>query len=62
MEADLRHRQMGFGALAPKLGIVSADVIELHRPQHSSNATVPELDTHAAGEKLHLGLKVAYDL
>ncbi|HBF50460.1 MAG TPA: hypothetical protein DDX04_08955 [Massilia sp.] len=29
MEADLRHRQMGFGALAPRLGVVSADVITL---------------------------------
>jgi hypothetical protein len=29
MEADLRHRQMGMGALAPRLGIVSADVIAL---------------------------------
>jgi len=32
LEADLRHRQMGFGALAPTLGVVSADVISLPRP------------------------------
>jgi hypothetical protein len=32
MEADLRHRQMGFGALAPKLGIVAADVIQMPAP------------------------------
>jgi len=32
MEADLRHRQMGFGALAPRLGVVSAEVITLHTP------------------------------
>jgi len=32
MEADLRHRQMGFGALAPKLGIVGAEVIALPTP------------------------------
>lgn len=29
MEAELRHKQMGMGTLAPALGIVSADVIEL---------------------------------
>lgn len=32
VEADLRHRQMGFGALAPTLGIISADVIALPAP------------------------------
>lgn len=29
MEAELRHKQMGMGTLAPALGIVSADVIAL---------------------------------
>ena len=29
MEADLRHRQMGMGALPPRIGIVSADVLHL---------------------------------
>lgn len=29
MEADLRHRQMGMGALPARLGVVSADVITL---------------------------------
>ena len=33
MEADLRHRQMGMGALAPSLGIVSADVFTLAQPE-----------------------------
>ena len=32
VEADLRHRQMGFGALAPKLGIVGAEVVALPTP------------------------------
>jgi hypothetical protein len=32
VEADLRHRQMGFGALAPTLGLVSADVIVMPAP------------------------------
>ena len=32
MEADLRHRQMNLGALAPILGVVSADVIALPTP------------------------------
>jgi hypothetical protein len=27
-EADVRHRQMGMGAMAPRLGIVGADIIE----------------------------------
>ena len=29
MENDLRSRQMGMGALAPRLGVVSADVVTL---------------------------------
>lgn len=32
MEAELRHQQMGMGTLAPRLGIVSADVIALAQP------------------------------
>ena len=32
MEADLRHRQMGMGALPTRLGVVSADVITLAQP------------------------------
>ena len=32
MEADLQHRQMGMGALAPRLGIVSAEVVPLRAP------------------------------
>lgn len=32
MEADLRHRQMGMGALAPRLGVVAGDVIALPTP------------------------------
>jgi hypothetical protein len=32
VEADLRHRQMGMGALAPLLGVVSADVVTLPAP------------------------------
>lgn len=33
MELDNRMREMGMGALAPKLGIVSADVIALAQPK-----------------------------
>jgi len=33
IEADLRHRQMGMGALAPMLGIVSAAIITLAQPE-----------------------------
>ncbi|AVR96890.1 hypothetical protein [Pseudoduganella armeniaca] len=32
MEAELRHQQMGFDALPPRLGLVRADVIALRRP------------------------------
>jgi len=32
MESDLRHRQMGMGALPTRLGVVSADVIALAPP------------------------------
>lgn len=31
MENDLRSRQMGMGALAPRLGVVSAEVVSLAR-------------------------------
>jgi len=32
MESDLRHRQMGMGALPTRLGVVSADVVTLAQP------------------------------
>lgn len=32
LEADLRHRQMGMGPLAAKLGLATADVITLAQP------------------------------
>lgn len=32
MEADLRHRQMGMGAMPARLGVVAADVLELSQP------------------------------
>jgi hypothetical protein len=32
MESDLRHRQMGMGALPTRLGVVSADVLTLAQP------------------------------
>lgn len=40
MEAVERHRQMGMGNLAPKLGLVHGDVIQLHQAK-----TAPALDT-----------------
>lgn len=42
MEAELRHRQMGFGSLAPSLGVVSADVIPLRQakePRRQASAS-----------------------
>lgn len=30
MESDLRHRQMGMGAMPTRLGVVSADVMAIH--------------------------------
>jgi hypothetical protein len=32
MEAELRHRQMGMGAMPARLGIVAADVLTLAQP------------------------------
>lgn len=32
LEADLRHRQMGMGPLAAKLGLATADVLTLAQP------------------------------
>lgn len=32
MEAEVRHQQMGFGTLPPRLGVVSGDVIALAQP------------------------------
>ena len=43
MEADLRHRQMGMGTLAPRLGIVGADVVTLadvKKPAHGGLSVV----------------------
>lgn len=62
MEAELRHQQMGFGRLAPALGVVSADVITLPLAVRLPDAAVPELDSHAGSEELDLGLKVARHL
>jgi hypothetical protein len=41
LELDIRQRQMGMGALAPRLGIIGADVIELAVTHHVKG------DTHA---------------
>jgi hypothetical protein len=62
MELDLRQRQMGMGALAPRLGMVSADVIQLAR--HGSAAAGPvgeparqhEHDDDSGGVLLHASL------
>jgi hypothetical protein len=40
MEAAERHRQMGFEPLRQKLGLVSGDVIELHRPRKEKPPTI----------------------
>jgi hypothetical protein len=61
MEAELRHQQMGMGALAPRLGVVSGNVITLARPQELTNATVPVFDAHATGKEFDLGVKVMHD-
>jgi hypothetical protein len=42
MEAELRHQQMGMGKLAPRLGIVGADVITLVQPS-AKEPTAPAL-------------------
>lgn len=41
MEAELRHQQMGMGKLAPLLGVVGADVIQLPRSAPSVQAVAP---------------------
>lgn len=60
-EADIRHRQMGMGPLVVKLGLATGDVIALPVKTLSADRLVPELDTHAASEKLDLGLEVMHD-
>jgi hypothetical protein len=62
MEADLRHRQMGFGALAPRLGVVSADVIALPTAGKSFDDAVPVLDSHAPLKQFDLGQEAGNDL
>lgn len=62
MEADLRHRQMGFGALAPKLGLVSGTVIALTQPAKSFDDAVPVLNPDAPLEQLDLGIEPGNDL
>lgn len=38
MEAEIRHRQMGMGQLAPLLGVVSGDVITLQQPTNRTQS------------------------
>lgn len=47
MEAEIRHKQMGMGALAPLLGVVSGDVITLapqddKKPARGGLSVVPD--------------------
>jgi len=48
MELDLRMRQMGMGALAPTLGVVSGDVLTLAQPEKEKPQTVLRLVDTAA--------------
>lgn len=41
MEAAERHRQMGFGKLQPKLGLVTGDVIELYQAKREPDPIEP---------------------
>lgn len=43
MESVERHRQMGMGVLAPKLGLVLGDVIELRRPPEKQKPQANDL-------------------
>lgn len=43
LENDLRSRQMGMGALAPRLGIVGAEVIALAQPDAKKPQARPGL-------------------
>lgn len=47
IEADLRQRQMGMGALAPRLGVVGADVIALATPDAKKPHELRLVDTAA---------------
>ncbi|QGZ37776.1 hypothetical protein IP92_02947 [Pseudoduganella flava] len=48
LEAELRHQQMGFGSLAPHLGIVGADVVELADVRKKTvTASTPPRQAHA---------------
>lgn len=62
MELDLRMRQMGMGALTPRLGVVGADVIALPQPKRSPHDAVSILDAHARLQKLDLGPEPIHDL
>jgi len=62
MEAELRHYQMGMGKLAPKLGIVGANVIALPQVPLSADATVSELNSHTPSEKFDLRTEAVHYL
>lgn len=53
LESDLRHRQMGMGALPARLGVVSADVIALaphqddKKPAHGGLFQAPPIPSEA---------------
>jgi hypothetical protein len=54
MEAVERHRQMGLGVLAPRLGIVLGDVVELQRPTRKKpQITDLRLDDFECVEAIH---------
>lgn len=62
LEAGIRHRQMGMGALAPRLGLVSGTVISLTQPAKSVDDAVPVLDADAPLKQLDLGVEPGNDL
>lgn len=43
MESAERHRQMGFGTLAPRLGLVTGDVISLAAAQEKKSPQITDL-------------------
>lgn len=50
MEAAERHRQMGFGKLQPKLGLVTGDVIELYQAKREPAPVEALPEDDAAGQ------------
>jgi hypothetical protein len=56
LECEVRHKQMGFGALAPSLGVVAATIIALPVAHEKAGARPALVDSSAPDSIAHTRL------